>query len=260
MAGSRSSPPRLGVSCLHYRWEDLDEALERCVDEFGFDLVEFSTTRLRDEEYPELGLLSQKYGVSAGLHGWLDLAQMAPKAAVTALDRLRERCEEALMEYLVLHMGTHPDRDAGLRRVGDVLAAAAPGYGAAGVRLCLENHYPFDYQEKHELGDRPEQFLALFARVSSDALRFCLDTGHAHMTCNVSEFLVGLGPALGCVHVADNLGEHDDHLAPGEGTIDWSVLLRAIAAAGFRGPYVLEFPETRGPECYEEVAARVRAL
>jgi sugar phosphate isomerase/epimerase len=260
MAGNRRSPPRLGVSCLHYRWEGPDEALERCVDEFGFELVEFSTTRLRDEEYPEIGLLSQKYGVSAGLHGWLDLAQMAPEAAVTALDRLREQCEEALTEYLVLHLGTHPDREAGLRRVGDVLAAAAPGYAAAGVRLCLENHYPFDYREKHELGDRPEQFLALFERVPTDALCFCLDTGHAHMTRNLTELLALLGPRLGCVHVADNHGEHDEHLAPGEGAIDWSTVLRAIAGTGFRGPYVLEFPETRGPEYYAEIAARVRAL
>jgi sugar phosphate isomerase/epimerase len=254
------SVPRMGVSCLHYRWSDLDEALERCVDEFGFEMIEFSTTRLGDEDYPELGLLAQKYGVSLGLHAWLDLPQMEPEAAMAALDRLREQCEEALMEYVVLHLGTDPDRERGLQRVGDVLAAAATAYMAAGVRLCLENHYPFDYQGKYELGDRPEDFLALFERASSDALRFCLDTGHAHMTRNAADFLTRLGPSLGCVHIADNHGEHDDHLAPGEGTIDWPVLLRAIAATGFRGPYVLEFPKSRGPEHYEEVAAWVRAL
>jgi sugar phosphate isomerase/epimerase len=250
----------LGVSCLHYRWADLDEALERCVDEFGFELIEFSTTRLGDEDYPELGLLAQKYGVSLGLHAWLDIPQMAPEAAVAALNRLREQCEEALMEYVVLHLGTDPDRERGLQRVGDILAAAAPAYAAAGVRLCLENHYPFDYQGKHELGDRPEDFLALFERAASDTVRFCLDTGHAHMTRNAADFLRRLGTCLGCVHLADNHGEHDDHLAPGEGTIDWPVLLRAIAATGFRGPYVLEFPEARGPEHFEEVAAWVRAL
>jgi len=260
MSQDRANAPRLGVSCLHYHWEDLDEALERCVDELGFDLVEFSTTRLRDDDYPELGLLSQKYGVSLGLHAWLDLPQMAPDAALAVLDRLRGQSEEALMEYLVLHLGTYPDPDAGLRRVGDALAAAAPGYEAAGVRLCLENHYPYNYQQMQELGDRPEQFLALFQRVSSDALRFCLDTGHAHMTGNVWDFLASLGPSLGCVHVADSHGEHDDHLAPGEGTVDWPRVLRAIAGTGFRGPYVLEFPETRGPEHYETVAASIRAL
>jgi sugar phosphate isomerase/epimerase len=260
MPQNRTSAPRLGVSCLHYRWDDLDEALERCVDEFGFELIEFSTTRLGDEAYPELGLLSQKYGVSLGLHGWLDLPQMAPDAAAAALGRLRERCEEALMEYLVLHVGTHPEREVGLRRVGDALAAVTPAFEAAGVRLCMENHYPYEYEGKHELGDRPEDFLALMERVSSDALRFCLDTGHAHMTRNVWNLLAYLGPYLGCVHIADNHGEHDEHLAPGEGTIDWPAVLRATAETGFRGPYVLEFPETRGPEYYREVAGWIRAL
>jgi sugar phosphate isomerase/epimerase len=260
MPVSTRSAPRLGVSCLHYRWSDLDEALERCVDEFGFELIEFSTTRLADEDYPELGLLAQKYGVALGLHAWLDLPQMAPETAVTALGRLREQCEEALMEYLVLHLGTDPDRKRGLLRVGDVLATAAPAYAAAGVRLCLENHYPFEYQSKHELGDRPEDFLALFERAAPEALSFCLDTGHAHMNGNTAAFLTRLGAHLGCVHIADNHSEHDDHLAPGEGTIDWPSLLPAIAATGFRGPYVLEFPETRGPEFYEEVAGWVRAL
>ena len=40
------------------------------------------------------------------------------------------------------------------------------------------------------------------------------------MTKNVDAFIEELKPWLSYIHIADNMGEHDDHLAFGDGTVD----------------------------------------
>ena len=49
----------------------------------------------------------------------------------------------------------------------------------------------------------------------------CLDLGHAHITVGMAEAVATLGDRIGSVHVHDNHGLKDEHLWPGDGTIDW---------------------------------------
>jgi sugar phosphate isomerase/epimerase len=66
------------------------------------------------------------------------------------------------------------------------------------------------------------------------------------MTKNVDAFIEELKPWLSYIHIADNMGEHDDHLAFGDGTVDWPRVLELTAKSDFNGPYVIEFPEKFG--------------
>jgi len=54
-------------------------------------------------------------------------------------------------------------------------------------------------------------------------LSFCLDTGHAHLNGVLDEFLAAARPDH--VHLHDNRGSADDHLALGCGSIDYARLL-----------------------------------
>jgi sugar phosphate isomerase/epimerase len=45
----------------------------------------------------------------------------------------------------------------------------------------------------------------------------------------------------GEVRRADNRGDKEEHLQPGEGTIDFKAMFEAIAGAGYGGHYVLAF-------------------
>ena len=54
-----------------------------------------------------------------------------------------------------------------------------------------------------------------------DNIGVCLDLGHAHITVGVAEAIATLGKRIGEVHVHDNHGIKDEHLWPGDGTIDW---------------------------------------
>ena len=65
-----------------------------------------------------------------------------------------------------------------------------------------------------------------------------IDIGHANTVGLVKEFLPHLGKASH-MHIHDNCGQHDEHLAIGEGTIDWTAVGSAIVSR-YKGILVVE--------------------
>lgn len=82
---------------------------------------------------------------------------------------------------------------------------------SAGARLMLENVYE----------ERPEDLLALFDGLKGADVGFCLDPGHqsAFSKAPLAEWLSVLGETIGQVHLHDNHGDTDAHLALGQGQI-----------------------------------------
>jgi sugar phosphate isomerase/epimerase len=72
----------------------------------------------------------------------------------------------------------------------------------------------------------------------------CLDLGHAHFCQSVSEAIATLGDRIGSVHVHDNHGMKDEHLWPGNGTIDWPAATKALNALAKPPVAVLEISYT----------------
>lgn len=69
---------------------------------------------------------------------------------------------------------------------------------------------------------------------------WCYDTGHAKSTGYAPALLEDcLLPPLS-LHIQDNLGHGDDHLLPGDGTIDWDDVTSHLRGIGYRGDCVLE--------------------
>jgi len=248
----------IGVSSLHYVWHTLEEAFCRA-KELSFALIEFSTTCLAPEDYEACGRLAEETGMQLSLHAWGNLAAMSLEEALQELKGLQEACAQMQARYLIMHLGTHIDRARGLRHIVEIGTRMAPAFEKSGLLLCLENHYPYEYKGLNELGGTPEDFIYLFSHISSPAVRFCLDFGHSHMAQNTEAFLVQLAPYLAYVHIADNHGEHDEHLAAGDGTIDWPSVLARTLQLGFRGPFVLEFPELNDPARFARFGALLQA-
>jgi sugar phosphate isomerase/epimerase len=46
---------------------------------------------------------------------------------------------------------------------------------------------------------------------------------------------------IGEVRLADNKGDKEEHLFPGDGTIDFGAMFRALEARGYRGHYTCAF-------------------
>lgn len=73
----------------------------------------------------------------------------------------------------------------------------------------------------------------------------CIDVGHANLEHQrfedpVTTFMERFGPDIVHFHLADNHGDRDAHLVPGEGTIDWKRVCASLARLNYRGQCVLE--------------------
>jgi sugar phosphate isomerase/epimerase len=86
----------------------------------------------------------------------------------------------------------------------------------------------------------------------------CLDTGHAQLAGDLYPLVYKMAPYLRLLHVHDNKGHGDDHLPPGDGRIDWTALLKELAAVKFTGALILELAGGGEPEIIMARARRAR--
>ena len=83
----------------------------------------------------------------------------------------------------------------------------------------------------------------------------------AEAGANPFMLLAAMEPALVDVHLSDR-AEHDPngrHLPPGDGDLPWPALIRAVAAAGYDGPMMIE-SVLRDPEALDRVRAQLEPL
>lgn len=87
-------------------------------------------------------------------------------------------------------------------------------------RLALENIYE----------ETPATLLSLVDRLASPWFGHCFDIGHWRLfgTTGQNDWLAAIAPRLLHLHLHDNLGQADDHLPVGEGTIDFAPLCRLL--------------------------------
>lgn len=81
----------------------------------------------------------------------------------------------------------------------------------------------------------------LVERVNSPWFGWCYDAGHAHAFHDRLEEFRQVCCAPVSLHIQDNHGDgRDEHLIPGDGTLDWAEFLRSLKAVGYCGDFVLE--------------------
>lgn len=88
-----------------------------------------------------------------------------------------------------------------------------------------------------------DELLDILGRVNSSKLGICLDTGHLNLTGTSShrEFILKAGERLKALHIADNDGSGDQHLAPfGRGRIDFIDIMRALREIDYNGLFNYE--------------------
>ena len=103
--------------------------------------------------------------------------------------------------------------------------------------LCLENMMP-----RNLIGVEPEDLEAFLDAVPG--VKLTLDTGHANIGDRRGRRLNGLmdrlGDRIGHLHISDNSGKRDDHLAVGQGTVRYTDLVRRLKSAGYDDTITLE--------------------
>jgi sugar phosphate isomerase/epimerase len=101
-----------------------------------------------------------------------------------------------------------------------------------GVVACLEN-----MPDIHDFLCRyPEEIQGIIEDI--EGVSMTIDFGHAHTMGKVKDFIKVLKSASH-VHIHDNNGKSDEHLAIGEGTVDWNLLSKTLLR-DYRGVVVVE--------------------
>ena len=194
-------------------------------------------------EFREVALALRRAGLACTIHApFGDLAPGASDPEIRRVSRAKLQKTLALIELfephaIVCHLGYEDHKhawkkpdwlDYSVETWGELLALAAP----AGVPLMLENTY-----EK-----APETHREILSRLNSPAARFCLDVGHTLAFAGNSwhDWLPELSPWLGHLHLHDNRGGRDEHLAVGQGVFDFAGLFAYLRRANLRPSITLE--------------------
>ena len=158
--------------------------------------------------------------------------------AMDEIKRALEAAEHIPLRNLVVHLGERDDTwspraiEFALTALEHLGAFARP----LGVRLLVENLL--------SEATTPEHLVIILEMGHLDNVGVCLDLGHAHITVGTAEAIATLGGRIASVHVHDNHGVKDEHLWPGDGTIDWPATAKALKALATPPATVLEISET----------------
>ncbi|WP_109489069.1 sugar phosphate isomerase/epimerase family protein [Occallatibacter savannae] len=144
--------------------------------------------------------------------------------AMDEIKRALEVAEHIPIQKLVVHLGENFDSFS--MRLLEYATTALEHLGAfakpLGVRVLVEN-LTSDFAS-------PEHLMTILDMAHLDQIDVCLDLGHAHMAPGVAEAISIFGKRIAELHIHDNHGVRDEHLWPGDGTINWTEALGAIKA------------------------------
>jgi sugar phosphate isomerase/epimerase len=188
----------------------------------------------------------------------LDLIAPEKTHRIAAMDeckRALESAEQVPFSALVVSLGLNHSLwddaaiEHSLTAIEHLKAFAAP----LGVRLLLENM-------ENEV-TTPEHLLYILRTGHFDSAGVCLDIGHLHLAqptenaprdSGLAAAMELLGPRVAQLHLHDNHGPFaphtdmkDEHLWPGEGSIDWAAVSASLSALPAATPGVLEIAADR---------------
>ena len=178
-------------------------------------------------------------------------------------------CEILGAPYLVIHPRMFADginghnREKYLSYNVDFYRQFIPLAEKHGVVIGLENMFGWD-PEKQALCPTTfstvEEILECIQRLDSDRFAVCLDTGHVNVLGETPAAAVRkIGRHLKLLHVHDNYGTQDAHLACSYGSIDWDAFITALKENGYTGSFSSE-ASGMGWYCPEEACVTAAQL
>jgi sugar phosphate isomerase/epimerase len=160
--------------------------------------------------------------------------------AMDEMKRALETAEQIHFRNLVVHLG---ERDATWSpRTIEYALTALEHLGAfahpLGVTLLVENLLSEP--------TTPEHLVMILEMGHLTNVGACLDLGHAHVTVGVHDAINALGARIVSAHVHDNHAVKDEHLWPGDGSIDWPAAAASLRQLATPPATVLEISQTLG--------------
>ncbi len=234
---------------------DLNEIKKRVFVSCPFDLLKekYLPRLVKEKINPEIGLngtiledyilkdfmdvagVLGQYGLACTVHApFTDISPGAIDTGVRqiAVERMNFAIDLAALfqaKSLVFHAGwerkIYADAgDAWLDNFSDSLEKILERAEKSQIRIMLENVFELDTTLHKEI----------FKRFPQDTLGFCLDAGHVYAFSKtpLSMWIQDLGQRIGHLHLHDNHGGDDEHLAPGRGIVDFKMLFSWLSDKG----------------------------
>ena len=193
--------------------------------------------------------LVERSGIRCGLHSasFVNTAEIMPTVRKAAERHLREYVDLTAAlgcEYLVVHCGFHFSvyLDRVRAALYETMARCVEYAERRRVPLVIENmnRLPGDSEFQY-LGVTVEEFRDLFRRIRSPYLGLALDVAHCELLPGgVGLFVRAFPDRIHAVQLSDNRRTVDEHLAIGDGVIDFGQVLAALRRIDFAGPLIIE--------------------
>jgi sugar phosphate isomerase/epimerase len=214
--------------------------------EIGLDA--YSLSRYQRRDFAQVARTFIKAGRRLTLHApFQDLLPGAKDELILSASRRRLGQAFRLLPvfkpvHIVCHLGYDAKfyqggRKGWLKRSAAIWKEFAALAAAHDVKVMVENVYETD----------PDLFIDLLDLVQAPNLQICLDAGHlqAFGDGDYDRWLNTLWPVIGQLHLHDNRGDKDSHLALGRGTVPLEYILNFLAARD-RQPLVTLEPHQEG--------------
>ena len=122
----------------------------------------------------------------------------------------------------------------------DLFRTYADMCGDSGVHIAIENMIEHKDRTRRYCS-ATEELIDLVDTLDDPIFGICWDFGHANLNkVNQCEALRAIGGRLHALHVNDNMGENDDHMAPFYGNIDWAPVMKTLHEIGYDGDFTYE--------------------
>lgn len=168
--------------------------------------------------------------------------------AIKVYERNIEYCDYADCKNLVIHginysLSDYDNTPAEIDRLNRKLYfSLVPVLKRTKVTVCLENTFTgFNGVNYAGVFENPAYTSALIDELNAaagrdDAFGFCLDTGHLNLLHDDFRMIVPvLGKRIKALHIHDNNGTHDEHMAPLTGSVNWHHFCSSLKDAGYEG-------------------------
>lgn len=237
----------ISITCKHENFEN-SLALAMTYGT-GLEIQSFAfPSLLNDDHWNEIvakyAVQLQSFTGPVALHGaFMDMAPGSPDKLflqVTHQRTLRDfdiaqRLNAKTIVYHANFIATiHNDdyREGWTKRMVEFYKPIADEAEKLGLQLVLENMWEFD----------PSIIRRVLDEVASPALAACLDVGHSQLFSHLllEDWLQDLNGWIAHIHINNNYGEIDEHLALDDGVLDYEKILPRLAELPRTPTIVLE--------------------
>ena len=223
----------------------IDEEMFKLYSEAGIKYMEVSVNKELSEalDYDKLLEWSKKYGVELySFHlpfmPFREIDISHPDIAAKTVEYLKSDIEKGTsvgIKKYIIHPSGEPidERDRAMRMeiAKNSLAILAEYAKERGAVICVEN------LPRTCLGRDSSDILDLIS--AHESLVVCFDTNHL-LSEAPEEFIRAVGGKIKALHISDYDFKNERHWLPGEGLLDWNMILTELEKIGYDGVWLYE--------------------